>query len=374
MKMKKVLFVATVVKAHIMVFHIPFLKWFKENGYETYVCARNDYESKEDCIIPYCDNYTDIPFERSPIKFNNLKAYKQLKSIIDSNEFDIIHCHTPMGGVLTRLSSQKARKNGTKVFYTAHGFHFFKGAPFKNWLIYYPVEYILAKYTDVLITINKEDNRRAKKYFKAGSVEYIPGVGIDTKRFNKASVDKFVKRKEIGVPNEAFVLLSVGELNKNKNHETVIKALAKLKNNDIHYVVCGQGPFENYLSKMIEDLGLKKQVHLLGFRRDIAQICKVADVFAFPSYREGLSLSLMEAMVSGLPVVCSKIRGNLDLIEDGKGGFLAEPWDDKGFADAINTLYSSEDLRNKFREYNLDKIKNFSIENVKKEMKGIYKM
>ena len=187
--MKKVLFVATVVKTHIMEFHIPYLKMFKEMGWETAVAARNDYENPADCVIPYCDTYYNVPFERNPLKPGNLKAYKELKHIIDEGEYDIIHCHTPVGAMLTRLAAKQARKQGTKVFYTAHGFHFYKGAPVINWILYYPVEKWLSRYTDVLITINKEDYERAKT-FKAGKVCYVPGVGIDLKKFNAGYVNK----------------------------------------------------------------------------------------------------------------------------------------------------------------------------------------
>lgn len=371
--MKKVLFVATVVKAHIMMFHLPFLKWFKENGYETYVCARNDYENKKDCVIPYCDHYFDLPFERSPIKVNNFKTYKQLKEIIDLNDFDIIHCHTPTGGALTRLAAKRSQKSRAKVFYTAHGFHFFKGAPFKNWLLYYPVEYLLAKYTDVLITINKEDYERAKKSLKAGRVEYIPGVGVDTKSLSDVSVDKIKKRRELGVPDDAFVLLSVGELNKNKNHETVIKALLRLNNSNVHYLICGQGSLEDYLRELVKELGLENQVHMLGFRKDIGEICKVSDAFAFLSYREGLSVALMEAMASGLPVICSNIRGNSDLIANEKGGYLLKPNDVGSLAEIIENLINNDILRINFGKHNAEIIEEFGIENIKEIMIRLYK-
>ena len=228
--MKKVLFVATVVKTHIMEFHIPYLKMFKEMDWETAVAARNDYENPADCVIPYCDTYYNIPFARNPLKPGNLKAYTDLKKVIDEGGYDIIHCHTPVGAMLTRLAAKQARKNGTKVFYTAHGFHFYKGAPVINWLLYYPVEKWLSRYTDVLITINKEDYERAKT-FKAGRVCYVPGVGIDLKKFNVGYVDKEQKRKEIGVASDDFVLLSVGELIPRKNHEVVIRAMSVLKQN-----------------------------------------------------------------------------------------------------------------------------------------------
>ncbi|MFJ8064768.1 glycosyltransferase family 4 protein [Psychrobacillus sp. NPDC096426] len=369
--MKKVLFVATVVKAHIMVFHIPVIKWFKENGYETYVCARNDYENKEECVVPYCDNYYDVPFERSPFKLNNIKVYKLLKEIIDSNKFDLIHCHTPMGGVLTRLAASNARRNNTTVIYTAHGLHFYKGAPLPNWLLYYPVERWLARYTDVLITINKEDYNRVKK-FKAKRIEYVPGVGIDSKKFRKVDNEKIAKRKEIGVPEESYVILSVGELNKNKNHEVIIRALATLKNKNIQYVICGHGILENHLKELADALGIEEQLKLLGFRNDIGEICKASDLFAFPSYREGLSVSLMEAMASGLPVICSGIRGNSDLIENGKGGYLIKPDDIDGFANALRKLSANQLDKESFGEFNKNAIEEFNIENVMLIMSKIY--
>jgi glycosyltransferase involved in cell wall biosynthesis len=371
--MKKVLFVATVVKMHIMVFHLPYLKWFQENGYEVHVASRNDYENKEECNIPFCDKFFDLPFERSPFKKNNIYVYKGLKNIIDRNEYEIIHCHTPMGGAIGRLAARSMRKKGTRVIYTAHGFHFFKGAPLVNWLAYYPVERWLAKYTDILITINKEDYEIAKK-FKANRIEYVPGVGIDTDKFKNIEVNKTEKRKSIGVNEDYFMIISVGELNKNKNHQVILRAIAKLRNEKIKYVLCGQGPLATELRKLSNELGIENQVKFLGFRKDIPELMYVADLFAFPSFREGLSLSLMEAMASGLPVVCSKIRGNIDLVEEGKGGYLVEPNDIEGLAKYINVLISDSRLRSEFTVFNLQKIESYSIENVLKEMEKIYKL
>lgn len=371
--MKKVLFVATVVKLHIMVFHIPYLEWFKKNGYEVHVAARNDYDNKEECIIPFCDKFHDLPFERSPLRKNNLHVYRDLKNIINANEYEIIHCHTPMGGAIGRLAARSTRKKGTKVIYTAHGFHFFKGASLVNWLAYYPVERWLARYTDVLITINTEDYEIAKSNFNARRVVHIPGIGIDLKKFNTTEMDRDLKRSKLGIPNDAFVILSVGELNKNKNHKIIIRAIAEIDNLDIHYVICGQGKLDGYLRNLNRELGIENQVHLLGFRKDIPEICKISDVFAFPSHREGLSVSLMEAMANRLPVVCSNVRGNSDLIEDGKGGYLVEPSDVEGFAKYIKELIEDSRLRSEFGGFNHKKIENYSIENVLCEMEKIYK-
>ena len=237
-KPKRVLFVATVVKTHIMQFHIPYLKMFKEMGYETVVAARNDYENPEDCRIPYCDHYVDIPFQREPLRYENLRCYKKLKSIMDEGDFSIIHCHTPVGGVVGRLAARKARKKGTRVIYTAHGFHFYKGAPIKNWLLFCPIEKLCSRLTDVLITINKEDYLLAQKKMKAKCVKYVPGVGVDLKKFSTSTVNKAAKRRELGIPEDAVVLLSVGELISRKNHETGIRAIADL---DVYYLVAGDG-------------------------------------------------------------------------------------------------------------------------------------
>ncbi|MGY6245710.1 glycosyltransferase [Faecalibacterium prausnitzii] len=372
--MKKVLFVATVVKTHIMEFHIPYLKMFKEMGWETAVAARNDYENPDDCVIPYCDTYYNIPFERNPLKSGNLKAYKELKHIIDEGEYDIIHCHTPVGAMLTRLAAKQARKQGTKVFYTAHGFHFYKGAPAINWILYYPVEKWLSRYTDVLITINKEDYERAKT-FKAGKVCYVPGVGIDLKKFNVGYVNKEQKRKEIGVSADDFVLLSVGELIPRKNHEVVIRALSVLKQldklNHIEYVICGRGAYETDLKKLAEGLDVADHVHFLGYRNDISEICNCADLFVFMSHQEGLPVALMEAMACGLPAVCSNIRGNTDLIEDGVTGLLANNTPEE-VAESISKMKSDTALRNRVASAALQKIKQFDLSSVEDEMSKIY--
>jgi len=314
----------------------------------------------------------EVEFDRNPLSKKNLLAYKKLKDIIEQNRFDLIHCHTPIAAMFSRLAARGARKKGTKVIYTAHGFHFYKGAPLINWLVYYPVEKWLARHTDTLITINKEDYERAKRKFKAKRVEYIPGVGIDLEKFNTVEIDRTLKCSQLGLPEDAFVVLSVGELNKNKNHEVIVRAIGKIDNPSIHYLVCGQGNLDGYLRNLSKELGVDNQVHLLGFRKDIPEICKISDVFAFPSYREGLSVALMEAMANGLPIVCSRIRGNSDLIEYGKGGYLVEPSDIDGYAKYINELISDSEIRIEFGKFNHKKIEDYSIDNVLNEMDEIY--
>ncbi len=360
--MKKVLFVATVVKLHVMVFHLPYLEWFKKNGYEVHVAARNDYARPEDCVIPFCDRFIDLPFERSPLKRSNIQVYHQLKTMIDTENYDIIHCHTPMGGALGRLAARQARKKGTKVIYTAHGFHFYRGAPWPNWALYYPAERILSRWTDLLITINEEDYQAAQ-YFCAKRLVKVPGVGIALDSL-RIKADRTALRASIGLSDSDRVILAVGELNANKNHRVLIEALSQLNDPSIHLVICGEGPLQSKLQELSVHLGLADRVHLLGFRRDVAQWIQNADVFAFPSYREGLSLSLMEAMAGGLPVVASKIRGNTDLIDDAKGGFLVDPKDVEGFKEALRQFTANPQHAKAMGLYNATKIEAYTISRV----------
>lgn len=360
--MKKVLYVATVVKTHIMEFHIPYLKMFKEKGWKTYVAAKNDYENLNDCVIPYCDYYYDIPFERFPIKKENIKAYKLLKRLIEEEKFDIIHCHTPVGAMLSRLAARDARKNGTKVIYTAHGFHFYTGAPLINWMLYYPVERWLAHYTDVLITINKEDYERAKK-FKARQVEYIPGVGIDVDKFSPNPCDREKKRQELGINSDDIVLLSVGELIKRKNHEVVLRALANIKNEQffdkIQYLICGSGELETYLKSLTSELGINDHVKFLGYRKDISSICYCSDIFI--SYEEGLPIALMEAMASGLPSINLEQEITSTLIEDGKEGYLTSKNKDL-ICLKLKDLIRLKNRRQEMGIKSRSKIKRFDVE------------
>lgn len=372
--MKKVLFIATVVKTHIMEFHIPYLKLFKQNGWETAVVARNDYEDPDDCKIPFCDTFYDVPFERTPVKSTNYWAYKELKRIIDVGGYEIIHCHTPVGAMLARLAARGARKNGTKVIYTVHGFHFYKGAPLLNWLVYFPVEWILAHMTDVLITINKEDYARAQK-MGAKKVCYVPGVGVDLSKFQYEPQIRNAKRTEIGLKENDLVLLSVGELIPRKNHEVVIQALAELKNTETYtyfqYLICGQGALKEELQQLARDLKVEDKVHFLGYRTDIPQLCNCSDLFVFMSLQEGLPVALMEAMACGLPVVCSNIRGNTDLIETGVNGCVCANTSGS-VAEAIIQILKDPERRKTYSETARKTIEAFEISRVTEAYKKIY--
>lgn len=374
-KPKRVLFVATVVKTHIMTFHIPYLKMFKEMGYETAVAARNDYENPDDCHIPYCDYFFDIPFQREPFHYDNIQCYKKLKVIIDEGDFSIVHCHTPVGGVIGRLAARKARKDGARIIYTAHGFHFYRGAPLKNWILFYPIEKICSYFTDAIITINKEDFYLAKRNFKNTSVFNLPGVGVNVERYSQG----FRRDRDpvswnlFSIREDEKWILSVGELNDNKNQKTIIRALALPSLKKVHYLIIGEGIRRTQLEAYAATLKVNDRVHFLGYRNDVADLLHASDVFVFPSYREGLPVALMEAMSAGVPAVASRIRGNVDLIENGINGFLCDPSDEKSFADHISMLLSNDVLANSFSERSKEKIKKYDTENVLRAAQEIYK-
>lgn len=309
-----------------------------------------------------------IDFIRTPYDPRNIKAYKQVVELIKREKYDAIHCNTPIGGVVGRLAGKKCKVK--KVIYQAHGFHFFKGAPLINWLLYYPIERYLAHYTDAIITINQEDYNRAKKFKlkKNGKVYYVPGVGINLAFFGDSSQNNKEKRVELGIPLDAIVLISVGDLNKNKNNEVIIRAINDLNNANIHYILCGEGPLLAHLKDISKSL--QDRIHFLGYRTDIRELMAISDIFVMPSLREGLSRSLMEAMASGLPCIVSNIRGNADLIQDNK--CLCNPHNKDEFKNIISELVIDEKKRKQIGVRNAEYVRNFSSEIVIDIIKDIY--
>lgn len=316
----KILYVTTI--GITMTFFKELIKQLLDEGHIVDILCNEETACVPSCYREWNCRVFHHTCSRSPFSKSNIQAVKQIKDVVRENKYDIVHCHTPVASIFTRLACRRLRKNGLKVFYTAHGFHFYKGAPLVNWLVYYPIEKLCSYFTDTLITINHEDYEFAQKHMKAKRVEYVPGVGIDVAKFRDTVIDRNLKREELGVPRDAFLLVSVGELNKNKNHEVVIRALAKLNNKNIHYVIAGSGPLKQCLLTLSEKLGVSDQVHLLGQRNDVAEIYKASDVCCFPSIREGLPVSVMEAMASKLPIIANLNRGTKDLLCDAKCGML----------------------------------------------------
>ena len=359
--MKKVLFVATVT-VHINSFHIPYLKMFKEKGYEVHVASFGEEK------IEYCDKHFNIPFARFPLKPQNYRAYKELKKIIEDNNYETIHCHTPVGGVLTRLAARKERKNGTRVIYTAHGFHFFKGAPLLNWLIYYPLEKWLSKYTDCLITINQEDYDMARRKFKAKQIELVHGIGVDESKFDfeMTEGEKHELRESLGLKEDDFVLIQIGELNKNKNQIMAINAMRDLvkENSKIHLLLVGRGILENFYKQKINEYNLSNNVHLLGYRKDIPELLNISDVLLSLSYREGLPVNLIEGLMCGLPIICTDCRGNRDIVSGIANGYKV--FNER---DIILNIINNKNIK---KMKNREIIKRYELDTIKESMKKIY--
>lgn len=311
-----------------------------------------------------------LNFQRSPLSLENIREYRKLVRLLRENDFKLLHCHMPIGGVFARLAAHKC--NLHPVIYTAHGFQFCKGGPLRDWLLFYPVEKFLSRYTDVLITINEEDHRLAKRKFHMKQLVRLHGVGVDTKRYANALSIRDQLSEEFGFDTKDFLILSVGELRKLKNHEVIIRAIAQMKDTSIQYFICGKGGLQEYLESLIQELHLEQQVHLLGYRDDIANICRSVDVFAFPSTREGCSMALMEAMSAGLPVVASEARGNTELIQDGVNGILCHRNIPEEYAAAIATIRDMDFTA--VQSCSEQILEPYCQEQIRKKMSELYRM
>jgi len=364
--LKKILFVATVPE-HFLYFHIPCFKMLRENGFEVHAAC------SESCDIPECDMRFSLPISRNPANKTNRAAYKQLKKIINENNYDIVHCHTPVGGALARLASRQAIKNGTRVFYTAHGFHFCSGAPLLNWLVFLPVERFFSRITDELITINDEDFLRANKLLKAKNVRYIHGVGCDLERFKRANSDEREKlRKKFGFKAHEKIIFYAAELNANKNQRFLIEALNIILKTEpkARLVLAGQDNLGGAYQRLAAETGAP--VEFLGVRDDITELMKAADVYAASSLREGLPLNIMEAMATGLPVVAVSNRGHRALIKDGETGFIVEPDETQKAARLFEMLFSDRELYDRLSSAASAAVIPYGKESVLKELSELY--
>lgn len=365
--MKKVLFTAT-IDGHIRIFHQPYLEWFKSNDYEVHV-ASSGLETFKNCDIKH-----NIAFQRFPISKGNLRAFKELKTIIDFNNFDIIHCHTPTAGLLTRLAAIKARKKNTKVIYTAHGFHFYKGAKLQNWLLYFFVEYFLSLITDCLITINKEDYKNASKYLKAREVKHVHGVGVDLNKFNPpTNEEKNQLRDELLLSTDAFILVYPAECSYRKNQIMLLEVINIIKDDipNILLLLAGRGDFEKY-NEYIEKNQLEKHVTFLGFRYDIDKFIRCSDVGISSSRQEGLPINVLEAMASGKPMVVTNVRGNNDLVIDNDNGFLVAINDAKEMASKLKFLFENEKQFEYMGKKSSERARKYSLNVALKETISIY--
>ena len=291
----KILYTATVL-SHICQFHLPHMQHLQEQGWEVHVAAHDNLAVKNGLQLKYCDKFIEIPFSRSPASPSNLKVYRQLRKLLSEEHYDVILCNTPMGGIVTRLAAKRTRRQGTKVVYMAHGFHFFKGSSKLSWLVYYPIEWYMAKRCDLLITINQDDYALAqKKFSKRTKIAHIHGVGVDEKRFHPATeAEQLAMRKAEGLAEDDFVILCTGELNENKNQKTLVSAAALLKDKipNLKVLLAGNGPKEQELRDQIQAEGLEGIVKLLGYRSDLERIVQAV------KYHRGDALQKASSSIS----------------------------------------------------------------------------
>lgn len=361
--MRKILITSTDMM--MIQFLIPHVKYLSENGFCVEIACSVVGDRLEDVRkaledVP-CVIHT-VRLERSPVSPKNLLGYGDMKRLLQENHYDIIWTNEPVMGVVTRLAARKTRKTGTKVIYMCHGFHFYKGASLANWLIFYPVERFMSRFCDMIVTINHEDEARAKT-FHCPRVEHIDGIGVDFSK-RQCSASREDKRKELGVKDSDILVLSVGELQTRKNHEVILRAIAQLQNPSIKYYLCGQGVLQGHLEELTQKLGLQDQVRFLGYRKDIPEIMSAADIFAHPSKREGLGLACLEAMAFGLPLVTSNIQGIPDYVENGVTGFSCGPEDADKFAEHLHILISDPSRRKKIGERNQAMSLKYAVESI----------
>lgn len=370
----KILLTAT-VQSHICQFHKPLVEMLHEHGYEVHVAAHDNLAEKNGLKLDFADKVFDVSFNRSPKSMRNVKAYKQIKKIINDGDYDVIHCNTPMGGIVTRLAARKARRDGTKIIYTAHGFHFFKGASKRNWHVYYPIEkYFADKYTDVLITINSEDYRLAEEKFNC-RVERIHGVGVDADRYYQVSDDDKQRLKvAMGFKPKQKIILCVGELLPNKNQAMAVRMIQSIvsEHSDIQLIIAGNGKEKENIENEIKKYNLQNNVQMIGYCTHLQDYQHISDVLVSCSRREGLPLNIVEAMLSGTPVVATGNRGHRDLIKEGKTGFLVNYNDEKAMAEKVELFLKDQTLCKLITAEAQEYAMNFSADAVKQELEEIY--
>ena len=365
----KILYTATVL-SHICQFHLPYLKELQERGNVVHVAAHDNLALKNGLALKYADRFIEIPFQRSPFDRRNIGAYRQLKQLIQGENYDLIVCNTPVGGILTRLAARKVRKKGCRVIYMAHGFHFYQGASRKNWLLFYPVEKGMARLCDTLITITEEDYLLAKKKFST-EVEHIHGVGVSAERYHPAdeAACREMRRAE-GLTDSDFVLLCTGELNKNKDQTTLIRAVSEVKEKipNLKVLLAGNGPMEQELKALVSSLGAEDNIHFLGYRTDLEKVAPAVDAVISCSRREGMPLNIIEAMLCGKPVIAAANRGSRELIQDGQNGRLFTAGDTAALGQYILELCHRPELCRTMGQAGMAKAEEYTVASVKQEL------
>lgn len=369
-KSKKVLFVSNLT--NFIKFNIPYIDWFQDQGYVVDYAAAGEEELPQG----YCRNHIRLPINRSPWSLKNIQSWRKLRSIINKEGYDIVHCHTPMGGVIARLAAKRARKQGTKVIYTAHGFHFYKGAPLLNWMLYYTAEKYLSKCTDCIITINEEDYKTiVKRKFRAQQIVKIDGVGVDLKRFFPVSnFQKDYYREQFGIKKDDFAILYIAEFIDRKNHIFLINAFQQIKKSipNAKLVFAGTGVLLENCKEEVKRLEMRDEILFLGYRKDVPQLCQACDLLVSSSKQEGLPIGILEGMATGMPIICASIRGQVDVIDDGVNGYLYPVNNQKVFIEKVQKLYNNTELCKDMGKENIQRAQKYSVEKAVEAMSKVY--
>ena len=376
--MKKKALVTASVASMIDLFNADNIRILQQMGYEVHVAANFAFGSitSQERVHVFREElrragvtvwHVPIPRRISDVK-HILKSFRKMRWLCRRESYQIIHTQSPIGGVVTRCA---ALGTGGRIIYTAHGFHFFSGAPVKNWLLFYPIEKLLSRKTDTLLTMNREDYARAKK-FHAKNVFCLPGIGVDVQAFAQCDSERGRMRSSLGIMEQDFVLISVGQLSVRKNQETMLRAMARIQDARLKYLLVGFGEREEADRKLVKELGLDGRVLFAGYRSDVRELLHAADCFVFPSLQEGLPVALMEAMAAGLPVICSRIRGNADLVTDGVEGRLVDPLDVSGYEKAVREFMRNPKFAEACKKNAWKKIQQFDAGRVQKRMQAIY--
>ena len=369
----KVLYAAS-IENHFLAFHLPFIDYLQKKGYEVHIATKlADRKGELENYGIICHN---INFSRSFNPIIALKSLIQLIKLMKKYKYTLVHVHTPMASFLGRLAAKLTHTR--PVLYTAHGFHFCKGAPWYYWTFIYPFEYLAARWTDGLIVINEEDYLNAQKMpiRNKRKIYKIPGIGVDLNKFKSINEEqkKFL-RKEYGFKNNDFLLIYAAEFNKNKNHIFLIKAISLLKNRipNIKLLFAGEGMLKEKNEKYVQRLNLEDNFEFLGYRKDLERIIPMCDIGTSASIREGFGINIVEYMSCGLPVVASKNRGHKEIVIDYLNGFLFEQKNIDQFIEMIDKLYKDKQLKNKLRKNAIESAQNFSIKRSLKVLSEIYK-
>ncbi len=368
-EVRRILYITTLSRT-INSFLVPHIEKLIDEG-NIVDCACSIDEEVDKHLTKRGVRFFNVPFTRNPLNPMNGKAFIDLVKIQKQFNYDTVHVHTPIAALYGRLL--KLRFPELKTIYTVHGFHFYKEAPIVNWGIYYPIEKVMAHYTDTIITMNSEDYEQAKK-FKVKEIHKVNGVGVNLTSYRGDLYDRNEIRKGLSLKDGDFVIIMIAEVNKNKNHKQMIDAVDILNKKGIQVkVICaGDGPLLKSLVTELTERDLQDQIQFLGNRNDITELITASDLGMLMSYREGLPRNIMELMACKKPVIGTKIRGIRDLVEDENSGFLVNVGDADETAKRIEELYKDRSLLEKMGSNAYESIQKYDVNQVIAHLVEIY--